>query len=137
MRQQSIAIALLLLGTTAATASELVYEPTNPSFGGDPLNSSHLYQGAEIANTFEDNSLDSLLEGPSAAEEFAAALQSAVIGGTASQIANAIFQDGAPPSGVFALDGATVSYDTVGGNVIITINDGVTTSTLTIPKPVP
>ncbi|QKV20670.1 curli assembly protein CsgF [Oricola thermophila] len=125
--------AALLAGTAAA--SELVYEPVNPSFGGDPLNSSHLFQGAEIANTFEDSSLDSLFEEPTAADEFAAALQSALIGGAASQITDAIFNDGAPPSGTFSLDGATVSYNTVGGNVVITISDGISTSTLTVPVP--
>ncbi|WP_197945320.1 curli assembly protein CsgF [Oricola thermophila] len=133
LRTLATMAAALLAGTAAA--SELVYEPVNPSFGGDPLNSSHLFQGAEIANTFEDSSLDSLFEEPTAADEFAAALQSALIGGAASQITDAIFNDGAPPSGTFSLDGATVSYNTVGGNVVITISDGISTSTLTVPVP--
>lgn len=134
MRKTTITMAMVLLCSTAA-ASDLVYEPINPSFGGDALNSSHLYQGAEIANTFEDSSLDSLFEEQSAADQFASALQSSLIGGAASQITDAIFNTGAPASGVFTLDGATVSYNTIGGNVVITINDGVSTSTLTIPVP--
>ena len=97
MRKTIATTALMLLCGTAA-ASELVYEPVNPSFGGDPLNSSHLYQGAEIANTFQDDSLDSLFAEESAADEFAAALQSSLIGGAASQITDAIFTTGAPTS---------------------------------------
>lgn len=133
--RKAIATTILALACGPAAASELVYEPVNPSFGGDPLNSSHLYQGAEISNTFTDSSLDSLFQEDSPADEFAAALQSALIGGTASQITDAIFNTGAPASGTFTLDGATVSYNTVGGNVVININDGITTNTLTIPKP--
>ncbi|WP_193177865.1 curli assembly protein CsgF [Oricola nitratireducens] len=135
MRICSMFAALLLVSGSAAQAGELTYQPTNPSFGGDPLNSSHLYQGAEIANTFKDSSLDSLFTQPSAADEFASALQSALIGGAASQITDAIFNNGAPSSGTFTLDGATVTYNTVGGNVIVNINDGVSTNTLTIPVP--
>ena len=60
---------------------------------------------------------------------------SALIGGAASQVTNAIFTKGAPSSGMFSLDGATVSYKTVGGNVVITVNDGVSTNTLTVPVP--
>jgi curli production assembly/transport component CsgF len=134
MRRIATTIGLMLLCGTAG-ASDLVYEPVNPSFGGDALNSSHLYQGAEIANTFTDSSLDSLFQEDSAADEFAAALQSSLIGGAASQITDAIFNTGAPASGVFTLDGATVTYNTVGGNVVVTINDGVSSSTLTIPIP--
>lgn len=134
MRKTAAALIMALFCGTAA-ASELIYEPTNPSFGGDPLNSSHLYQGAEIANTFTDSSLDSLFQEDTAADEFAAALQSTLIAGAAGQIADAIFETGAPTSGTFMLDGATVSYNTVGGNVVININDGVSTSTLTIPVP--
>lgn len=135
MRICSMFAALLLVSGPAAQAGELTYQPTNPSFGGDPLNSSHLYQGAEIANTFKDNSLDSLFTQSTAAEDFATALQSTLIAGSASQIANAIFQDGAPSTGMFTLDNATVSYETVGSNVVITINDGVKSNVLTIPKP--
>lgn len=127
--------ALLLASASAASAGELTYQPTDPSFGGDPLNSSHLYQGAEIANTFKDNSLNNLFTQPTAADEFTSALKSALIGGAASQVTNAIFTKGAPSSGMFSLDGATVSYKTVGGNVVITVNDGVSTNTLTVPVP--
>jgi curli production assembly/transport component CsgF len=118
-----------------AVAVELNYQPVNPSFGGDALNSGHLYQGADIANTYQDDSLDFLLEESTAADLFADALQSSVIAGAASQISNAIFQTGAPTSGIFTLDGATVSYETVGNNVVIRVNDGVKTDVLTIPKP--
>lgn len=131
-----LSLTIVALGTpTLGVTAELVYRPINPSFGGDALNSGHLYQGADIANTFNDDSLDFLLEEQSAADLFADALRSSVIAGTASQIANAIFQTGSPSSGTFTLDGATVTYETVGTNVVVRVNDGIKTEVLTIPKP--
>ena len=48
---------LLLLALTVsmtASASELIYRPTNPSFGGNPLNSSHLLGTANAQNDYKD-----------------------------------------------------------------------------------
>lgn len=127
--------AVIAICAMPAAASDLIYTPINPSFGGNPFYSSHLYQGAEIQNRFKDDGLGFLLEEQTAADLFASAMQSSLIAGATSQITQAIFTDGAPPSGIFTLDGATVSYETVGGNVIISVNDGVTTEVLTVPIP--
>jgi curli production assembly/transport component CsgF len=118
----------------AVHAENLIYRPVNPSFGGNPLNSNHLYQGAELTNEFEDV-FDLFADERTAADDFLDSLQSSVIAGAASQITQAIFEDGAPPSGIFTLEQAVVSYETVGSNVIVRVNDGVSTRTLTIPKP--
>lgn len=46
--------ALLVAGTaTPATAQQLVYEPTNPAFGGSPLNYQWLQSSAQTQNAFE------------------------------------------------------------------------------------
>lgn len=39
-------------------ASDLIYTPTNPSFGGNPLNGTVLLNSAQAQNTFKDPSLD-------------------------------------------------------------------------------
>lgn len=138
MKPIDLCLALALSGAAfQVSAGDLIYQPINPSFGGNPLNSGHLFQGADIQNRYRDDGLDLLFEEPTAADFFLDAMQSSVIAGAAGQISQAIFTDGAPPSGIFTLDGATVSYQTVGGNVIININDGVTTEVLTVPRPVP
>lgn len=46
-------VMILLIGS-AATATELIYAPINPSFGGSPLNSSWLLQLAQIQNEFKE-----------------------------------------------------------------------------------
>jgi len=46
--------ALLLASTNMAAASELVYRPINPSFGGNPFNAQWLLDSAQAQNRFEE-----------------------------------------------------------------------------------
>jgi len=46
--------ALFLTNATMAAASELVYTPINPSFGGSPLNGQWLLDSANAQNRFEE-----------------------------------------------------------------------------------
>jgi len=46
--------ALLLANTNMAPASELVYTPINPSFGGHPLNAQWLLDQAQAQNKFTE-----------------------------------------------------------------------------------
>jgi len=46
--------ALFLANANMAAASELVYTPINPSFGGSPLNAQWLMNSAEAQNRFEE-----------------------------------------------------------------------------------
>ena len=45
---------LLLANANMAPASELVYEPINPSFGGSPFNAQWLLDSAQAQNRFEE-----------------------------------------------------------------------------------
>ncbi len=44
----------LLLATGLGQASELVYSPTNPSFGGNPMYGSYLLGSAQATSKHED-----------------------------------------------------------------------------------
>lgn len=50
-----ILYALLLLVYKVAFATELVYTPVNPSFGGSPLNGSWMLGSAQSQNKFSDD----------------------------------------------------------------------------------
>ena len=50
--------ALLLVNGTAATASELVYTPINPSFGGNPFHGPWLLDSAQAQNKFEEEKME-------------------------------------------------------------------------------
>ncbi|MBE2169424.1 MULTISPECIES: curli assembly protein CsgF [unclassified Cobetia] len=64
MKHQTLAVSLLL-SAMPLHAGELIYQPINPSFGGNPLNGSYLLGKAQAQDTHEDPdaySFDSLSE---------------------------------------------------------------------------
>jgi curli production assembly/transport component CsgF len=63
-------------------ATELVYTPINPSFGGNPLNGTWLLNNAQAQNDYDDPDLKdrASLAGTSALERFSSQLQSRLLG---------------------------------------------------------
>ena len=63
-------------------ATELVYTPINPSFGGNPLNGTWLLNNAQAQNDYDDPDLKdrAALTGTSALERFSSQLQSRLLG---------------------------------------------------------
>ena len=56
MLNPTLALALLLGLAAAPAAQQLVYQPTNPAFGGSPLNYSWMLSSAQAQNDFQDQS---------------------------------------------------------------------------------
>jgi len=62
-------------------ATELVYTPINPSFGGNPLNGTWLLNNAQSQNDYDDPDLKNrTVAGTSALERFTSQLQSRLLG---------------------------------------------------------
>lgn len=85
--------ACLLLASlaTQATATELVYTPVNPSFGGNPLNGTWLLNNAQAQNDHEDPAIKNRTSGlaaTSALERFSSQLQSRMLSQLLDNIAN-------------------------------------------------
>jgi curli production assembly/transport component CsgF len=75
----------LLIGLASAAAvqaTELVYTPVNPSFGGNPLNGTWLLNNAQAQNDYDDPDLKkrTTVAGTSALERFTSQLQSRLLG---------------------------------------------------------
>ena len=84
-RRSGFWISGLLVGlasVVAAQATELVYTPVNPSFGGNPLNGTWLLNNAQAQNDYDDPDLKSRssVAGTSALERFTSQLQSRLLG---------------------------------------------------------
>ena len=84
-RRSGFWISGLLVGlasVAAAQATELVYTPINPSFGGNPLNGTWLLNNAQAQNDHDDPDLKSRssVAGTSALERFTSQLQSRLLG---------------------------------------------------------
>lgn len=69
-------------GCALVQATELVYTPINPSFGGNPLNGTWLLNNAQAQNDYDDPDLKdrATATGTSALERFSAQLQSRLLG---------------------------------------------------------
>ena len=133
----------MLLGAGPALAGSLTYQPVNPAFGGSPLNGNWLQSGASAQNLplaaqqrreQQQSALDrsgTLNQTPG--QIFAQQLQSQLYGSLANQITRSIFGENAQPSGTFSFQGTTIDFVRVGPNVRVTINDGQTTTVVTVP----
>ncbi|HCN45059.1 MAG TPA: curli production assembly protein CsgF [Pseudomonas sp.] len=82
-RTRRVCLLLAGLGSSALVqATELVYTPINPSFGGNPLNGTWLLNNAQSQNDYDDPDLKSRVTpaGTSALERFSSQLQSRLLG---------------------------------------------------------
>ncbi|MGR5148240.1 curli assembly protein CsgF [Photobacterium alginatilyticum] len=87
MKGSKLALVCLIALSAKVSATELVYTPTNPSFGGNPLNSAHLLG---VANAINDHKApdDGLLDEQSDLERLAASLESRLISQLLSDVGN-------------------------------------------------
>lgn len=108
----------LYLGAVEAT--ELVYTPVNPSFGGNSLNGSHLLNIANAQDDYEDpDAEDSPFTSRSALDRFTDSLESRLL----SQLLTDV---GDGSGGTLVTDDFVVNIVDVDGSLTITITDAVT-----------
>jgi curli production assembly/transport component CsgF len=79
--------AFFLIMVSAAGATEIIYAPINPTFGGNPNNTPGLMGTAQAQNSFT-------AEVQTPIETFNASLQRSILSRLASQSLNAIFGSG-------------------------------------------
>jgi curli production assembly/transport component CsgF len=112
-----------MLLSAGASATELVYTPVNPSFGGSPLNGAWLLRNAQAQNKKKDpDALDrsSLLGNQSALDRFTSQLESRVLGDLLSGV-----KDG--KTGAVTTDDFIVRvYNGDAGMLIVEITDRLT-----------
>ena len=135
-RRVVAAIAALLAIGGPALAGTLVYTPTNPTFGGNPLNGSYLFNNAQVQNQFTQSPGSAAGAGAATltpGQIFAQQLTSQLYSSLANKITQAIFGENAATSGAFSFEGTTITYQQVGGNINISINDGQSITNVSVP----
>ena len=115
-----------------AQSQDLVYEPINPSFGGNPFNSAHLLGIANAQNDFEAPEEDNE---QTQADLFLRQLESRLLSGLAGEVTDAIFGDDPQESGLIQFDSQTIEFVRGVDSVTITIFDAVTGQTTEIILP--
>lgn len=135
--RKRLTCAALLAATAAlapvpASAQDIVYEPINPSFGGNPFNSAHLLGIAGAQNKTKDPASTAT---NSQADIFARQLQSRLLSALSSQIVDAIFGENPQESGTITFGGQTIRFERGLESVTLTITDDATGEITTIVVP--
>ncbi|AOE87538.1 curli assembly protein CsgF [Pseudomonas sp. TCU-HL1] len=116
-------LSLLLLGfglIGSVQATELVYTPVNPSFGGNPLNGTWLLNNAQAQNDHDDpDASSSAASRQSALQRFTSSLESRLL----SQLLTNI-EDG--NTGSLTTDSFIINMIDDGGELSIVITDRAT-----------
>lgn len=109
---------LFLVSATSVAAQDIIYQPVNPTFGGNPFNSNHLLGIANAQNDFRDPRSSSTT---SQADIFARQLQSRLLSSLSSQIVDAIFGDNPQEQGTISFGGQTITFFRSLDSVTLTI----------------
>ncbi|WP_313085366.1 curli assembly protein CsgF [Pseudomonas sp.] len=115
---------MLLAGvlSAGASATELVYTPVNPSFGGSPLNGAWLLGNAQAQNDTKDpDAVDrASLNGTSALDRFTSQLESRLLSDLLGDVKDG--KTGSITTDDFIVD---ISNDDI-GNLVVKITDRLT-----------
>jgi curli production assembly/transport component CsgF len=98
---------LLLMGVASAQATEMVYYPVNPNFGGSPLNGATLLSQAQAQNKTKDPELDNGKMSP--LEQLNDSVQRVVIGRLAAAISGNIVGDDGLKEGKADISGLLIT----------------------------
>jgi curli production assembly/transport component CsgF len=91
MNRLSVVFAsVMALSAASVQASELVYVPVNPSFGGNPLNGPVLLNQANAQNSFTEHSSSAASSANSTLTQFNSMLQSAILSRVSSAVTSSI-----------------------------------------------
>lgn len=140
----------LLLSVDSARAADLLYTPVNPSFGGNPLNSTHLFAGANAQRTAtasdaDDGRGDTAIGSGTGTtgtstidfDLFVRQLQSRLLSALSSQVTSAIFGEDAQDSGTITFGDQSVTFSRDPSQIEIVITDVAdpnNSTTITIPQ---
>jgi curli production assembly/transport component CsgF len=115
----SCLIAGFVLVCGAAPATEIVYTPVNPSFGGNPANGPLMMNSAQAQDTLRDPSFSSAFDNKfSNVDSLAQQLQGVALSNLTSRISGGTLR-----TGTFTIGTTVISLTPVGSNVRVTITD--------------
>lgn len=128
------AMAAVLAAAGPTAAQDLVFTPVNPSFGGDPFNSSHLL---EIANAQRPEKKRDLYDDElTMSELFLQQLESRLLSAVAADVTDAIFGEGAVDSGSVTFADQFVQFERGLDSVTLIVTDLSTGGSTTIEIPI-
>lgn len=139
------AAVFLMACAMPATAGDLVYSPINPSFGGNPLNSSHLLGLANAQRTATAKDAKTSTDGSSGggtgetpgntdADLFVRQLQGRLLSALASQVTEAIFGSNPQEAGTVRFGDTTVTFERSIDSIRLIISDATGVTEIVVPQ---
>lgn len=126
MKHFSMLALSLLCASPLASAGELIYQPINPSFGGNPYMGNHLLNKAQAQDTHKDPDASSY-EPMTTSERLIQTLQSSLV----NQLVRDV-NSGEVEQGVFDTSEFGVVINNDGGQLSIDVTDKITGDVTTI-----
>ena len=81
-----IAIIFVFMGGNFSMGQQLVYEPINPAFGGNPMNYSWLVNSAQLQNPYKDKGSDLSAFDTNPVQDFKSTLQREILSELSQQL---------------------------------------------------
>lgn len=135
-----LAAGIVLSAAGGSAAQDMVYTPINPSFGGSPLNSSHLLGMANAQRTATARTPPGTTPtnpnnpGSSDADLFVRQLQSRLLSGLASQVSEAIFGENPQDSGTITFGDTSITFERTIDSIRLIITDPTGVTEIVVPQ---
>jgi len=130
-----IVCGLFLMPATEATATELVFEFINPSFGGSPFNGQWLLAQAQAQDKFKEKKKPFTMPTRDPMQDFKNSLNRQILYKLSSKIVNAAFGEEGLEPGHYNLDDYTIDVSAVLEGIRVVITDTGTGNTTTVEVP--
>lgn len=122
----TISTTALLLAAAQLHAGDMRFRFSNPSFGGDPMATSHFMKLLEAQKMPKPAETDAI-------QQFTEDLERRLLSGLATEISTQIFGQDGTTDGNFSVGGLEVSYETIGADVVVTLTDGLSLTEIIVP----
>jgi curli production assembly/transport component CsgF len=132
----ALAAVAVITWPSAADATELVYVPVNPAFGGSPLNGSVLLGNAQAQDKHKDpdakDSLSNSSLNKTPLQQFNESLERSILSQLASAATSGVISNGKLVPGTVETSNFTINIADLGGGLLrVTTTDKVTGATST------
>lgn len=132
LRLAHLAACCLLLWSAGAGATELVYVPVNPNFGGSPSNGPGLLAAASATNKHGQQGLGSSPLNQTPLEQFNQTLERTVLSQLAAAATSKLMgPDGKLVPGTFSTENFVITVTDLGGGVLRVTTTDKTTGAVT------
>ncbi|MBD3181257.1 curli production assembly/transport component CsgF [Candidatus Poribacteria bacterium] len=129
-----MSITILAFVGTAAEATQLVWTPVNPSFGGSPYNGTWLLNSAQLQNKLREP-IDYLRETRDPLEDFEYNLNRQVLNRLSQKVLDGAFGEEALEAGHYEVGNYIIDINTGLNGVSVSIADSTTGDTVDVEVP--